>query len=178
MITIAHRGFSAAAPENTLAAFSRAIQAGSDLVEMDLRLSRDAQVIVFHDRELDRTTDGEGPAGERTLAQLKELDAGSWFSPEFAGEKIPTLDEVLELFAPTRTGLYLELKIDRGEENVREELVPRVLNVLAGRAVPERLFLASFDHPALRLVRSLGPGLPTGLIFGEKEIWDLLPTGN
>ncbi len=177
MLIIGHRGASALAPENTLSSFRAAIRAGADLIEMDLRLSRDDEVVVFHDRDLDRTTDGTGPVAEKTLAELKQLDAGLRFSPEFKGERIPALREVLELAAAGRTGLYLELKIDRGEEEIRPELVSRTLEVLAAQTFPGRLLLASFDQDAVRLVRRLEPGIPTGLIFREEAVWDRLPAG-
>lgn len=177
MLIIAHRGASAAAPENTLAAFREAIRAGADLVEMDLRLSRDREVVVIHDRVLDRTSNGTGPVGEKTRAELRELDAGSWFSPRFSGERIPTLAETLNLFGQTRTGLCLELKIDRGEEDSRGELVREVLKILKTAPVPGRVFLASFDLPGLRLVRDLRPEVLTGLIFREEAVWDRLERG-
>jgi glycerophosphoryl diester phosphodiesterase len=177
MLIIAHRGAAAAAPENTLSAFREAIREGADLVEMDLRLSRDGEVVVIHDRVLDRTSDGIGPVGERTREELKKLDAGSWFSPQFSGERIPTLAETLNLFGQTRTGLCLEMKIDRGEENSRGKLVREVLKILETAPIPGRVFLASFDLPALRLVRARKPEVPTGLIFREEAVWDRLERG-
>ncbi len=177
MLIIAHRGFSALAPENTISAFQEAIRVGSDLVEMDLRLSRDREVVVFHDRDLDRTTDDLGPVAGKTLAELKQADAGIQFSDQFKGQWIPTLTEVLDLFSPTPTGLYLELKLDRGREEDRLDLVSRTLRVLADTAFPNRLVLASFDLPALRLVQKLRPGLETGLIFRDEGVWERLERG-
>lgn len=175
MLTIAHRGASASAPENTLAAFREAIRERADLVEMDLRLSRGGEVVVFHDRELDRTTGGSGPVGERTLEELKRLDAGSWFSPEFRGERIPSLKEALDLAAAARIGLCLELKIDRGEEEFSGRLVSRVLDLLSDNRVPGRIFLASFDLPTVQMVlREGSPGISTGLIFRDPETWGWL----
>jgi len=178
MLTIAHRGASALAPENTPAAFRAALRAGVDLIEMDLRLSRDGEVVVFHDRLLDRTTDGTGPVGERTLAELKKLDAGSWFSPDFSGERIPVLGEVLKLAGPAGGGLYLELKIDRGEEKTRGDLVARTGEILRNNPFPGRLLLASFDLPAVRMARGLLPAVRTGLIFREEAVWHRLEAGN
>ncbi len=85
MITIAHRGASAVAPENTISAFKEAIRIGADMIELDVRLSRDGEVVVFHDQDLSRTTDGNGPVEERSLTELRQIDAGSWFSDEFKG---------------------------------------------------------------------------------------------
>lgn len=171
MIVIAHRGASDIAPENTLAAFREAVRVGADLVEMDLRLTRDREVVVFHDRDLDRTTDGTGPLAEKTLAELKNLDASARFAPEFKGERIPTLAEALAVLSAGRTGVCLELKIDRGREDARPELVSRTLEILKEISFPNRLLLASFDLAAVRLVRTIGPELETGLIFREETVW-------
>jgi glycerophosphoryl diester phosphodiesterase len=95
ILNAAHRGYSAAFPENTLAALDAAFDVGADLVEIDLQRSADGAVVIFHDDTLDRTTDGSGPVADHTLAQLQQLDAGSWLAPQFAGEPIPTLDQAL-----------------------------------------------------------------------------------
>src|SRR5512145_1023455 len=92
-VIFAHRGASAHAPENTLAAFELAIAQQADAVELDVKLTADGQVIVFHDSTVDRTTNGHGKVQDMTLAELKALDAGSFLGSQFAGEKIPTLEE-------------------------------------------------------------------------------------
>jgi len=107
---IAHRGASAYAPENTLAAFALAKEMNADWFELDCTLSRDGHVVVIHDDTLDRTTNGEGPVRDRTLAELKQLDAGSWKDPRFAGERLPLLVEALELARERRIGVYIEIK--------------------------------------------------------------------
>src|SRR3990172_9288447 len=94
-LIFAHRGASAHAPENTLAAFRRALDDGSPAIEFDVKLSADGHAVVIHDQTVDRTTDGHGRVRELTLEQLKALDAGGWFDSAFRGERIPTLDEVL-----------------------------------------------------------------------------------
>ncbi|HSV86979.1 MAG TPA: glycerophosphodiester phosphodiesterase family protein, partial [Levilinea sp.] len=93
-VIYAHRGACAHAPENTLTAFQLALQHGADAIELDAKLSMDGEVVVFHDQTIDRTTSGTGKLAGKTLAELKKLDAGGWFAPQFAGEPIPTLDEV------------------------------------------------------------------------------------
>lgn len=97
IMVIAHRGFSGQAPENTLASFQKAVELGSDMIELDVRFSKDGQVVVIHDDTIDRTTNGRGKVADYTLKELKQFDAGSWFAPQFSGERIPTLKEVLEL---------------------------------------------------------------------------------
>ena len=106
---IAHRGASALAPENTLAAIRKAIEIGVDMIEIDVRQSLDHEVVVMHDRSLKRTTNGHGKVRKKTLAELQKLDAGSWFAPEFANERIPTLEEVLTT-VKGHCGLLIEVK--------------------------------------------------------------------
>src|SRR5687767_7844700 len=95
MKIVGHRGAAGLAPENTLASFRRAWELGADIVELDVHLTTDGQVIALHDATLDRTTSGTGPVAVLTLAEVQSLDAGSQFAPEFAGERVPTLAEVL-----------------------------------------------------------------------------------
>lgn len=171
-ITIAHRGASAVAPENTLSAFEQAVKIGADLIELDVRFSRDKVVVVFHDRFLDRTTNGRGTVEERTLTELKKLDAGSWFSPRWAGVRIPTLKEVIQTIYPSRTGLYIELKIDEGREEIRPELVEEVLAIIEKLSFQQRAFLASFDKTCLQLSKERRPSVRTGLIFRDENIWE------
>ena len=95
ILNVGHRGYSAAFPENTQLALNAAFDVGADLVEIDLQKSADGAVVILHDDTLDRTTDGSGPVADHTLAQLQQLDAGSWLDPQFAGEPIPTLDQAL-----------------------------------------------------------------------------------
>lgn len=178
ILTIAHRGASAVRPENTLAAFRKALEIGADLIELDVRFSRDGSVIVFHDRRLERTTDGRGPVNALTLRQLRQLDAGSWFSPEFKGEMIPTLEEVIALVSPGKIKLCIEIKIDRGAEKIREELVGNVINIIRSSGFQTRSLPSSFDKACLPLVKKLMPGLPCGLIFSEEKIWEEVDASN
>ena len=109
-LIIAHRGDLSRAPENTLPAFQRAWEAGADGVELDVRLTRDGRLVVFHDRNLDRTSNGTGPVNHCTLADIRSLDVGSWFAPEFNGETAPTLDEVFESL-PRDYLINVEMKV-------------------------------------------------------------------
>ena len=93
---IAHKGASGLAPENTLAAFSMALEMGVDMVELDVRQTKDEEIVVIHDETLDRTTNGKGLVHDYTLEEIKQLDAGSWFDPEFRDQRVPTLKEVLD----------------------------------------------------------------------------------
>src|SRR3712207_5048900 len=107
---MAHRGAAAYAPENTIAAFTKAIEMKADAIELDIHLSKDDHIVVIHDEKVDRTTNGKGLVMEFTLEELKRLDAGSWFNKEFKNEKIPTLREVLELVAYKNIDLNIEIK--------------------------------------------------------------------
>src|SRR5690348_3940801 len=110
MLVIAHRGASGHAPENTLAAFRRAVAMGATFIETDLQLSRDARFVAIHDETVNRTTNARGKVHDLTLAELRRLDAGSWFGSEYAGERIPTLEEILEFSKKNDVVFYLELK--------------------------------------------------------------------
>jgi len=110
VIVIAHRGFSGGAPENTISAFKKAIEVGSDMIELDVRFSKDGEIVVIHDETLERTTTGKGRVIEKTISELKQLDAGSKFHSSFSGEKIPTLRDVLQL-AHRQIPVNIELKM-------------------------------------------------------------------
>src|SRR5207247_1736958 len=108
-LIVGHRGAMGYAPENTFASYERAVALGVDAVECDVHLSADGVPVVIHDHTLDRTTDGRGPVRDHTLEQLKRLDAGAWRGAEFAGQRLPTLDELLGWCA-SRVPLPIELK--------------------------------------------------------------------
>ncbi len=111
LLVIGHRGNPAEAPENTLSSIRSAFAVGADLVEVDVRLSRDGIPVIIHDPTVDRTTDGKGPVAAKMLAELKHLDAGSWKDVRFSGERVPTLAEALKV-AAGRGRLLLDLKVD------------------------------------------------------------------
>lgn len=119
---IAHRGASAYAPDNTLAAFRKAMELGADWFELDCHLTRDGALVVMHNGDVDDTTDGTGPIAGKTLAELKKLDAGSWFDPAFAGERVPTLAEALDL-AKDRIGVYVEIKGSGDDRRLMDGIV-------------------------------------------------------
>lgn len=118
-LIVAHRGAMSERPENTMPAYRHAAVLGADIIEIDLRTSRDGHLFIFHDATLDRTTNGEGSASEREMEELRELDAGSWFSPEFSGEQIPLFEEVLQWAASEEIALLLDLK-ESGLEYARK----------------------------------------------------------
>ena len=159
-VRIAHRGASGAglAPENTLAAFERAIEIGVDAVELDVRSTRDGALVVLHDPLLDRTTDREGPVHELTLAQVREADAGGWFGLRFAGEKVPTLAEALDLLR-RRALAVIEIKADH--------LAEAVLRVVDDLVVADQVVIQSFSSETLRRVKAIDGAAPAGLLVGN-----------
>lgn len=159
-IRIAHRGASGIAPENTLAAFKKAIEIGVDAVELDLQGTADGQVVVIHDASLDRTTDQSGQIKEITLESIKQADAGTWFDPQFAGESVPTLTEALVSIADNAIAL-LEIK----DVSITESVV----RIVQKMDMVEQSVIISFNSSAIQTVRSLEPRLPTGYIIGNKE---------
>ncbi len=159
---IAHRGASGTAPENTLAAFRRAVEQGAGFIETDLHLSRDGKIVTIHDDTLERTTNGRGEVKAHTLEELRALDAGAWFAPEFAGERIPTLDELLALAARADLSLYLEIKGGSAYG------IERALGgALRGRPEAMRVVVLSFEPHVLELVHQLDRLLMTGLLFDD-----------
>lgn len=162
-LAIAHRGASHYAPENTNAAFDLAVQMGAGDIELDVHLSADGHLVVIHDDTLDRTTDGSGPVAALPLAELRRLDAGSWFSPRFAAERIPVFDEVLARHAG-RAHIHAEIK-------GRDADLSRLMVAEVRRAgAEERVTMTAFTLDRLEPVRRLAPGLPTGWLV--KQVTD------
>ncbi len=162
VMRIAHRGASGdgLAPENTLTAIEKAIEIGVDAVEIDVHLTADGEVVVIHDRTVDRTTNGSGPVDQMTLAELKRLDAGSWFTREFAGERVPTLQEVLDLVG-WRALLLIEAKT--------EEAAERAVTIIRSMRAQSRVVMQSFLGPAVRSINRLDRRIPTAFLMTGSE---------
>lgn len=149
LLTVGHRGVMGVEPENTLRSFLRAEREGFDVIELDLHLSRDGALVVMHDADVDRTTDGSGPIARKTLAELRELDAGQ-------GERVPVFEEVAEAVSAP---LQAEIK-DRAAARVLARAVERL-------GLHERVRVISFHDDALRETRKLLPGIPIALVTGS-----------
>jgi len=160
---VAHRGASAVAPENTMAAFERAWLDRADIVEMDVRLSADHEVVVMHDGELGRTTDGTGLVSDWPVAELKRLDAGAWFGAAYAGEPIPTLREVLH-WARGKVAVMLELKFDPFG-SFDPQLVPAVASLIEEARMADQVVAISYQPRALVQLKILLPSVPAGPIY-------------
>ena len=165
VLVIAHRGASGHAPENTLAAFRRAVALGATFIETDLQLTRDTRLVAIHDDTVDRTTNGKGRVHDLTLNELRRLDAGSWFGSEFTGERIPTLEEILEFSKKHDVVFYLELK-PTGSWGGEHALI----GALRTSGEVARTIVISFDSAILETLRKIEPTLMTGLLFeGQME---------
>ncbi|MBD2039570.1 glycerophosphodiester phosphodiesterase [Microcoleus sp. FACHB-672] len=165
---IAHRGFSAIAPENTLAAFSAAIQHGADSIEFDIQLSADGVSVVIHDATLDRTTGTAGTVTEKTLEQLKALDAGSWFSEEYAGERIPTLKEVLIAIKSIKKFIYLDVKKHCEWSN---SAISDFVKLVVNEGWADRCIISSFNEVFVDKVRSLCSNVKLGYIVADAQLY-------
>lgn len=163
---IAHRGFSARSPENTLAAFSLAIERGADSIEFDIQLAAGGVPVVIHDPTLNRTTGTWGQVAQKTLEQLKALDAGSWFSREFSGEKIPTLKETLLAVKAIPKYIYLDVKkhCDWTREQVQD-----LLEMLAEEGWQDRCIVSSFSDKFVQQVLDLSSDFTIGYIVGDRK---------
>jgi glycerophosphoryl diester phosphodiesterase len=159
---VAHRGASGAAPENTLAAFRRAVDMGAHMIELDVQLSRDGEVVVLHDESVDRTTDGNGRVEDLDFDAMRRLDAGSWFDPAFSSERIPSLSEVLH---EIRLPLNVELKAGGGVA-----LAGRVLDTVRQAGAVDRIVFSSFDDGILTSLRALDPAVALAVLRSRGTI--------
>ena len=165
-----HRGAALIAPENTLASIDAAVQAGADFVEIDLRRTKDGRAILFHDPTVDRTTNGMGWVREYTLGQFRSMDAGSWFGPAFAGERVPTFEEAAVMLEPAPIAVLIELKDDWTDT----QLVP-VVDHLRERQMVNRVVLQSFNIETMEALQRVAPEFARALLTRElgDEIVDL-----
>lgn len=163
---IAHRGFPRQAPENTLAAFQAALNQAADSVEFDLQLTADGVPIIFHDQTLERTTNGRGKVSEKTLLELLNLDAGSWFAPEFAQEKISTLATALPILAKFPQYLYLDVKPDCLWS---DQQVQSLIILLSRYNLQKRAVITSFNDQFLQQFKKLSSDFPIGHIVASLD---------
>jgi len=167
---VAHRGASGWAPETTPASYRLALEMKADYLELDVQMTKDGEIVAIHDALVDRTTNGKGAIGEITLAQLKELDAGSWFnrtypekaSREFAGQRVPTLQEVIDLAKNSGAGLYIETK---NPELYPPNFEAMLLDIVRRNGFEKRVMVQSFNGRSVQKVKELDAGIPTALLI-------------
>lgn len=161
-MVIAHRGASANAPENTLAAIKKAIDLGAHAVEIDVRMTKDGELVVIHDASVSRTSNGKGAVNEYTLAEIKMLDAGSWFDEKFKDEKIPTLNEVFSVIDSTVT-LIIEIKDD---SRYMSRMIDKVIRSVRKNSSHKKIILKSFNTKVLEHIRRFAPEIPLIYVYG------------
>lgn len=174
-VIIAHRGASAYYPENTMAAFEGAVKMNAEMIELDVLLSKDGVPVVFHDEILDEHTNGKGKVSSYTQEELKKLDAGSWFNPEFAGQRIPTLEEVLD-FATGKIALNIEIKTEAVSNETEGGVEEKCLNLVNKYGMEEHVLFSSFDYRAVSHLKQLAPNIPAALLYEKNQSGKKLPS--
>jgi len=160
-VIYAHRGASAYAPENTMAAFVKAVELGSGGIELDVHMTKDSQLVVIHDDAIDRTSNGTGKVKDLTFSELLKYDFGGWFSDEFAEEKIPTLEQVMALLSEWNKVLNIEIKAsDIGIES-------NVIEMIDKYRMRDKVIISSFNHYILVNIKRLDDCVKTGALFME-----------
>ncbi len=161
---IAHRGFSARAPENTIAALTLALEEGATAVEFDLRTSGDGNPVLMHDKTLSRTTNGIGKVEELSLGELTKLDAGSWFNSTFEGERVPSLAEALECLKVQVKTIFAELKGESTTQNLRN-----VVSITRAAGLLDKTVFIAKDWSLLDELRRHAPEVLVGPIVERRE---------
>lgn len=162
---VGHRGGAAGYPENTLANFKKAVELGADGVEFDVQLSKDGEVVVIHDELIDRTMTGSGLVRDHSLQELKKMSAGAYYSSDFKEEKIPTLEEVLEVVKDLEI-INIELKNYLDYPQLEE----KVLELVDKFEIREQVIISSFNHYSLQKIKKLQPEIKTGALLMAKMI--------
>ncbi|MED4730613.1 glycerophosphodiester phosphodiesterase family protein [Aneurinibacillus migulanus] len=160
---VAHRGAAGYAPENTMAAFHKGVEMKADYIELDVQMTKDGHLVIIHDNAVDRTTNGTGKVGELTLQELRALDAGSKFNPAFAGERIPTFEEVLDEFHG-KTGLLIELKSPELYPGIEEKVAIALRERNMDKPANEKIIVQSFNFESMKTFRQLMPNMPIGVL--------------
>ncbi|MBY0099603.1 glycerophosphodiester phosphodiesterase [Mesobacillus maritimus] len=160
---VAHRGATAYAPENTIAAFDLAVQMKADYIEIDVQRSKDGELVVIHDTTVNRTTDGTGKVGDLTFEQLRNLDAGSWKGKEFTGELIPTFEEILDRYRG-KVGILIELKAPELYPGVEEQVAESIKKRNLDKPKNEKIIIQSFNFESMKKMNKLLPTVPIGVL--------------
>ncbi len=167
-LVIAHRGASGYHPENTMAAFSRAVALGADMIECDIQLSKDGIPMVIHDEELSRTTNGKGFVRDFTAKELQKLDAGSWFSQKNAGERIPTLQEVLH-FVKGKVSINIEIKAESVSVHPENGIAQKAIALVKEFEMESHVLFSSFNYRAISHIQNMDKRLFTALLYERKQ---------
>lgn len=164
IINFAHRGASGVCPENTMAAFRKAIELGATGIETDVQMTKDGKLILIHDETLQRTTNGQGLVRDYTLEEIQQLDAGSWFNEQFREERLPSLEELLEL--AQERGIIVNIELKNGAIQY-PELEEKVIACIRRYGMEDRIVISSFNHYSLVKCKSIAPEIRTGILYME-----------
>jgi glycerophosphoryl diester phosphodiesterase len=162
-LVTAHRGASGLAPENTLASLRKAMEIGADFAEIDVHLSKDEEFVLLHDDTLNRTTNGKGFVGDYPVSVLKKLDAGSWFSPFYKNESIPTLSEVIH----TVQG-RMKLNIEMKDDSMKTSTMKKFIKLVYDFNFSDQCIITSFNQKTIEHIHSFAPYLKIGLILNQQ----------
>ncbi|MFD2760875.1 glycerophosphodiester phosphodiesterase [Lentibacillus juripiscarius] len=163
--TIAHRGSSGHAPENTIAAYDLGFEQKADYIEIDVQMTKDDKLVSIHDTTVNRTTDGTGSVGDYTLEELRNLDAGSWYDESFAGEKIPTFEEILDRYRG-KIGILIELKSPGLYPGVEQKVADALIERNMHKPNNNKIIVQSFNHDSVKRFHSILPSMPVGVLVG------------
>ncbi|MNE01877.1 Glycerophosphoryl diester phosphodiesterase [compost metagenome] len=171
IINFAHRGAAGHCPENTMVSFMRALELGATGIETDVQMTKDGHLVLIHDETLQRTAGSPAWVKDLTLAEIKELDAGSWYHEDFRGERIPILQELLDLVRDKETVINLELK---NGIVLYPELERKVIEVVRQYGLTGRVIISSFNHYSLVECKKIAPEIRTGILYmeGIYEPWE------
>ncbi|WP_087972221.1 glycerophosphodiester phosphodiesterase [Oceanobacillus rekensis] len=165
MVNVAHRGASGHAPENTISAFDKAVEMKADYIEIDVQMTQDGKIVAIHDTTVNRTTNGTGSVGDYTLEEIQQLDAGSWFGEEFAGEQIPTFEEILDRYRG-KIGILIELKSPSLYPGIEEEVAEALMQRNLHKPNNNKIIIQSFNHESVQKSKALLPNIPHGVLAG------------
>lgn len=166
VLIFGHRGASAYAPMNTIPAFELAVEQGADAIELDVHLTKDGELVIVHDFTVNKTTNGTGEVAAMSLEEIKSLDAGAWFAPEFAGTQIPTLDEVFEAVGK-KLFVNVEIKSLSATGDGTEEAVAKCIQ---RHGMQERVIVSAFNPKVLKRFRPIMPDLPLGYLLSPETM--------
>lgn len=166
LLIAAHRGSSGTAPENTLAAFKEAMEAGADIVEADIQMTSDGYVVAFHDKNLSRTTTGSGRLKDMSYNNINQLDAGDWFSDKFKGEGIPLLSDIIKLI---KGKCYLNIEVKNIEGNDLGEKIKKIIDIITEQDFSRFTVFSSFYYDTLFELKKQNPEFPTAAIRIPKD---------
>ncbi|MCM3602734.1 glycerophosphodiester phosphodiesterase [Robertmurraya korlensis] len=164
---VAHRGATAYAPENTVAAFDLAVDMKADYIEIDVQRSKDGELVLIHDTTVDRTTDGTGKVGDLTLEQLRSLDAGSWKGEQYVGEPIPTFDEILDRYRG-KVGILIELKAPELYPGIEKQVAEALKERNLDKPQNEKIIIQSFNFESMKKTNELLPQVPIGVLTSSR----------